>query len=110
MMRKLLPAALAAALLVGCATVMPPQSQLQIREFQTRQFDHTEVRLAMKAMMNVLQDEGFIIKQGNLDLGLLSAEKQVDVEKRGEAFWATFWGQQRPLQEKLHHRMLGERQ
>ncbi len=92
MMRKLLPAALAAALLVGCATVMPPQSQLQIREFQTRQFDHTEVRLAMKAMMNVLQDEGFIIKQGNLDLGLLSAEKQVDVETRGEAFWATFWG------------------
>ena len=79
------------ALLAACAGQKPPQTQLQIREFQTRNFDQTDTKLAMKAMMNVLQDDGFIIKQGSMDLGLLSAEKQVDVESHGEAFWAVFW-------------------
>jgi hypothetical protein len=79
------------ALLAACAGQKPPQTQLQIREAQTRNFDQTDTKLAMKAMMNVLQDDGFIIKQGSMDLGLLSAEKQVDVESHGEAFWAVFW-------------------
>ncbi|MGA9750187.1 MAG: hypothetical protein WBS54_00180 [Acidobacteriota bacterium] len=78
-------------LLAGCAAKKPVQSQLQIREFQTRTFSDTDMKLAMKAMMNVLQDDGFIIKQGSLELGLLSAEKQVDVESHGEAFWAVFF-------------------
>ncbi len=77
--------------LAGCAAKKPMQSQLQIREFQTRTFPDTDMKLAMKAMMNVLQDDGFIIKQGSLELGLLSAEKQMDVESRGEAFWAVFF-------------------
>jgi len=42
----------------------------------------------MKAMLNVLQDDGFIVKNAVLDPGLLSAEKTVDVEQSGEAFVA----------------------
>ena len=42
-------------------------------------------------MLNVLQDEGFIVKNANLELGLLTATKEVDVENKGEAFWASFW-------------------
>ena len=92
-MKRAITAALIGSLvlLAACAAKKPVQSQLQIREFQTRTFPDTGMKLAMKAMMNVLQDDGFIIKQGSLDLGLLSAEKQVDVESKGEAFWAVFF-------------------
>lgn len=68
--------------LTGCAhyTAEPPMTQLQVREIQSRDFDTSDAKLVMKSMMNVLQDEGFIIKNAVLDLGLLSAEKNVNVE------------------------------
>ncbi|WP_297987688.1 hypothetical protein, partial [uncultured Anoxybacillus sp.] len=71
----------------GCATtgVTPPKTQLQIREFQTRLYDTNDVKMVMKALLNVLQDEGFIVKHASVDLGLLNATKEVDVEKKGEA-------------------------
>lgn len=77
----------------GCVSkkVEPQKTQLQIREFQTKSFQTTDIKLAMKAMLNVLQDDGFIVKNAVLDLGLLSAEKTVDVEDQTEAAWATFW-------------------
>ncbi len=55
-------------------------TQLQVREIQTREMDTSDTKLVMKSMMNVLQDEGFIIKNAVLDLGLLSAEKHIDIE------------------------------
>jgi hypothetical protein len=39
-----------------------PQTQLQTREFQTREFDTNDVKLILKAMLNVLQDDGFVVK------------------------------------------------
>ncbi len=45
----------------------------------------------MKAMLNVLQDDNFIIEQVNVDLGFFYATKEVDVEDAGEKFWETFW-------------------
>lgn len=66
-----------------------PITQLQTREMQTRDFDTTNIKLVMKSMMNVLQDEGFIIKNAVVDLGLLSAEKNIDVENTGKAILAT---------------------
>jgi ribosomal protein S8 len=63
----------------------PPRTQLQIREFQTRSYETTDVKMVMKALLNVLQDEGFIVKHASVDLGLLNATKEVDVENKGEA-------------------------
>lgn len=71
----------------GCATTgtTPPKTQLQIREFQTRLYDTNDIKMVLKALLNVLQDEGFIVKNASVDLGLLNATKEVDVENKGEA-------------------------
>lgn len=77
----------------GCATtgVAPQMTQLQIREFQTRAYETNDIKMIMKAMLNVLQDEGFIVKNAVMDLGLLSAEKTVDIEDKAEAFLTAFF-------------------
>jgi len=77
-------------LLLGLTACTPrvavePPTQLEIRAIQTREFDTSSTQLVMKTMMNVLQDEGYIIKNAVLDMGLLSAEKQVSIENKGEA-------------------------
>lgn len=79
---------------VGCATtggVTPGKTQLQMREFQTRIYETNDVKMVMKAMLNVLQDDGFIVKNANIELGLLTATKEVDVESKGEAFVAALF-------------------
>jgi len=92
-MKILLILSITAICLTGCATTAPqPQkTQLQIREFQTKSYDTKDSKMVMKAMLNVLQDDGFIVKNAVLDLGLLSAEKTVDIEDKGEAFLAAFF-------------------
>ena len=80
---------LATLAISGCAPIdrEPALTQLQVREIQTREFETMDVKLVMKGMMNVLQDDGYIIKNAVLDLGLLSAEKDIDVSSRAEYFW-----------------------
>ncbi|MDZ4745959.1 MAG: hypothetical protein SGJ05_08140 [bacterium] len=85
-MRSLLVvAAMGLVSITGCTivsqqrTAPTPQSQLQVREFQTREFDTNDVRLVMKACLNVLQDDGFVVKNAVIDLGLLTAEKEVQI-------------------------------
>lgn len=64
----------------GCVTTVQPQkTQLQIREFQTRSYDTSDTKMVMKALLNVLQDGGFIVQNANVDLGLLTASKEIDV-------------------------------
>ncbi|MCE5316881.1 MAG: hypothetical protein LLG04_05900 [Parachlamydia sp.] len=77
-------------LLAGCVPCSrePEMTQLQIREIQTREFEVCDVKLVMKGMMNVLQDDGFIIKNAVSDLGLLTAEKDIDISCRSEIFIA----------------------
>lgn len=78
--------------LSGCVankSEMTEITQLQVREIQTREYDICDTKLVMKSMMNVLQDDGYIIKNAVVDLGLLSAEKNIDVEKTGEAIMLT---------------------
>lgn len=73
-------------LAVACASApRPEQSQLQVRQFQTREYDALDLKTAMKALMNVLQDDGFILKNVQGDLGMLTAERFVDVENSAEA-------------------------
>jgi len=62
-------------------------TQLQLREFQTRDFEVTDTKLVMKAVLNVLQDEGFMVREANLELGVIAASREMDVEDPTRAFW-----------------------
>lgn len=61
----------------------PPQkTQLEKRQIQTREYDSTDKAMVMKAMLNVLQDEGFIVNNANPLLGFISGDKEFDVNDR----------------------------
>lgn len=64
-----------------------PLTQLQIREIQTRTFEKKNAKAVLKEMLNVLQDDAFIVKHANLDLGLLSGEKDIDIENGWDRFF-----------------------
>jgi len=73
------------AALIGCATTdsapgNAPQSQVEIRQFQTRTYDTADQALVMKAMLNVLQDLNFIVRTADAQLGLISAEKWSNID------------------------------
>ncbi|MBC8125346.1 MAG: hypothetical protein H7X70_06395 [Candidatus Kapabacteria bacterium] len=72
--------------------IVTPQTQLQTREIQTREFDTNDVKLIMKAMLNVLQDDGFVVKNAVPDLGLLTATKEIQItggnNGGGDQFWS----------------------
>ena len=61
----------------GCQTLPPSEaarlSPLQVRALQTRSYEGNDSHLVLKTVMNVLQDQGFLIDYGNTDLGLLHA-------------------------------------
>ena len=79
-------------ILTGCVSAPKTQkTQLQIREFQTRTYPEVDSKIAMKAMLNVLQDDGFIVKNAVPELGLLTATREIDVENKGKAFAAAFF-------------------
>jgi hypothetical protein len=97
MLGRLLLSALACTLLHGCATTgvtEVPKTQLEIREYQTREYDTKDVKMVMKSLLNVLQDDGFIVKNANVDLGLISATKEVNVENKTEAVLLSLLGGQ----------------
>ncbi len=80
-MRRQLMLLLPALLLGGCATVerqaLPtPASALQARQAQTRNLEGVASDVVLKAALNALQDEGFVIRQVNSELGLVSAVKE----------------------------------
>lgn len=58
--------------------VITPMTQLEKRQFQTRTYDSTDKALVMKAMLNVLQDEGFIVYNANPLLGFIYGVKDFD--------------------------------
>ena len=79
--------------LTNCASVPKiERTQLQIREIQTRTYEILESKLVLKAMLNVLQDDGFIVKTAVPELGLLTATKEIDIEKESESIPAFFFG------------------
>ncbi len=81
----------AAMLLTACNRPNVAMTQLQIRQMQTRSYAINDPKRALKAVLNVLQDEAYIPRQADLDLGYIHAVKEVDVTKGNEAFWAKFW-------------------
>lgn len=68
----------------------PEKTQLEFRELQSRTFDVQDVRLVMKSVLNVLQDDNYIVKNVALDLGFLTATKEVDIEDSSQKFWSQF--------------------
>jgi hypothetical protein len=78
-------------LMIGCAgaPATPPKTQLEIREFQTREYQTNDVKMVMKSLLNVLQDDNYIVKNANVELGLLSANKELNVENKGQAVLLT---------------------
>ena len=54
-------------------------SQLEVRELQTYTFDTPDTKLVMKAMFNALQDDGYVVKNAVVELGLLTATKETDL-------------------------------
>lgn len=81
----------AAMLLTACNQPHVAITQLQVRQMQTRTYAIRDAKRALKAVLNVLQDESFIPRQVDLDLGYIYAVKEVDVSKDNEEFWARFW-------------------
>lgn len=59
-------------------TIITPMTQLEKRQFQTRTYSSTDKALVMKAMLNVLQDEGFIVYNANPLLGFIYGVKDFD--------------------------------
>ena len=56
--------------------VITPQTQLQKRQYQTRMYTGIPKADLMKSMLNVLQDEGFIVNNANSLLGFISGAKE----------------------------------
>jgi hypothetical protein len=55
------------------AGLRAPQSPLELRLAQSRTFEAAEPGLVLKASLNVLQDEGFVIRNADADLGIVTA-------------------------------------
>lgn len=74
---------LAAALLSGgCAApkpsvnlLAPTEAQTKLRSIQSRTFELSDRVVAMRGIMGVLQDLGFVIERANAELGLVTAAK-----------------------------------
>jgi len=67
---------------------VPEKTQLQIREFQTRTYDVDNEKMVLKAIANVLQDEGYIITNAEADLGLITAQREASIEDGTEKFFS----------------------
>jgi hypothetical protein len=81
-------------LLASCAplNVTPATTQLQLREFQSREFYGQNPTLLLKALVDVLQDDDFIIQNAVVDLGVITASKEIDIENASEAFFSRVFG------------------
>jgi hypothetical protein len=78
--RHLLPLVVAVTLGAGCgAGIQPARTQLEVREFQTYTFDTSDSKLVMKGLFNVLQDDGYVVRNAVIELGLITATKEIDL-------------------------------
>ena len=67
------------------------RTQLEIRQMQTREFEASDTKVVLKAMLNVLQDDGYIVEQVNPEVGFFNASKVMDTEDTLAKTWGTFW-------------------
>ena len=74
-----IPVLMLLAGLSACAAKAPDvtgsESQVQIREIQTREYDALDKRMTMRSVISTLQDLGFVIGEADLDLGTVTATR-----------------------------------
>lgn len=99
--RRLLPyifATIVLSLFFGCVSTpapppVPKLTQLQIRQIQTREYSDINEKGVMKAIIAALQDDGFIISNADLDLGLISASvESYQLDKATKDYVEFWWG------------------
>lgn len=90
------------AFVILSSCVLPPpapkRTQLQIRQMQMRTYDKPPggtIRV-MKALINVLQDEGFIIRNADRELGFITGTREVDVQDPWESLFAELGSSAQP--------------
>jgi hypothetical protein len=98
-MRHIFFSALLISTLLGCESIDPrildtttSQSQLGVRQVQTRVFDTSDKERTLRSVIATLQDLNFVIDKADLSLGTVSATKldgyalrmTVSVKGRGE--------------------------
>jgi hypothetical protein len=66
----------------------PVVTQMRVRAMQTRTFVGHDQKTVMKEMLAVLQDQGYIVKNVSNELGILTAELDINIEKISSKFWA----------------------
>lgn len=86
----------------------PEMTQLQIRKMQTREWDVMDKNKIMSVALAVLQDDGFVVANANVDVGLLAAHKDLfkkDVDDTGTAFAKGFFGLGYSVSESTYSRI-----
>lgn len=51
-------------------------SPLEVRQAQSRTFETADSRLVLKAALNVLQDQGYVIRHADAELGIVTAVRE----------------------------------
>lgn len=84
---------------LGCRTtpsVVAERTQLQVRQVQTRNYETRDRNGVMKAVLNVLQDDGFFVQNANTELGLITASKTFRVSSLKEEDLKRIYGLENP--------------
>lgn len=84
---RLMLVAILVMALPGCApstkAIMQAESSaLELRSFQQRAFDTTDIETTMRTVIATLQDLGFVVDKADLDLGTVSATKLAGYQLR----------------------------
>jgi hypothetical protein len=96
-MRRAILAAASALLLGGCASASQatrprgPASPLELRQAQSRSFSEVSPPLVLKAALNVLQDEGYSIREVNADLGIVTGMMEWRSGRRHQGLRVLKW-------------------
>ena len=75
---------------VKAAKPVPQKSMFQIREVQTYSFETSDTMQVIKAVINTLQDNGFIIQRVEPELGYISAKKEVKLKRTNKGRVAVY--------------------
>ena len=63
----------------------PEKAPTEIRISQTRLYDTNDTQKVMKAIINNLQDEGYVLSDMSYELGVITAKKEAMIKPAGSA-------------------------